>query len=451
MIRIISSTQREKIRELREKLSINEGLVTKSSAALTKKVFGKPLKPIEVVRKIISDIRAEGDKALIRYASALEGSNFSTKEIEVPRKELDRAYKTVDKDLLAAMKKAKENIIKFQSTIKYSFARTLDSQGMRISLMVNPMERVGIYIPGGTATYPSSVLMNALPARCAGVREIILSTPANKEGKISDAVLAAAKLCEVDHLYRIGGVQAIAAMALGTASIPKVDKIAGPGNLFVALAKKELYGHVDIDMIAGPSEVLVYADESTPSSFTALDLMAQAEHYPGSAVLLTRSRSYAQAVIASLEKEIKTLSRGEKIREDLAAYSLIVLVKDDKDALDLINSFGPEHLQLMVRNNQDLLKNIRNAGAIFVGPQTPVAFGDYFAGPSHTLPTGGTSRFYSGVNVNSFLRTTAVMEAKESYGRQFGKLISSFANAEGLTAHAESVLTRMAKTPNKKK
>ncbi len=451
MIRIITSSQKDEIRKLRNKLSINEGLVTKSSSALTRKVFGKALSPIEVVRIIIADVKAKGDNALLKYVEKLDGWKLDLDQIKVSKKDIDKAYSSTDKLLIKAMEKAKRNIETYQNAIKYSFNKVVRSEGMDIRLQVHPMERAGVYVPGGTATYPSSVLMNVLPARCAGVPYVCLATPCDKNGKVNETVLAAAKICGVDDVFRIGGVHGVAAMALGTKTIPKVDKIAGPGNLFVALAKRELYGHVDIDMIAGPSEVLIYADESASPDFTALDLMAQAEHYPGSAVLLSKSKTYAMQVVMALQHRVKSLSRSDKIKEDLSLYSLIVLVKDDQDAIDIINEFGPEHLQIMVKNTSAIVKKIRNAGAIFAGAQTPVAYGDYFAGPSHTLPTGGTSRFFSGVNVNDFIRTTAVMSATTKYGRLNIGLISRFAEAEGLTAHAASVKERILKMKKGKK
>ena len=443
MIKIIKTIDRSALVKLRQKLSINEGIVTAGSSALTRKVFGRDLSPLEVVRIIIDEVKKTGDKALTKYAKKLDGYDLSPSTMAVSKSEIEKACNRTDKFFLRALEKAAKNILAYQKAIKYPSVKKLGADGMKIELLLRPMDRVGVYIPGGTALYPSSVLMNVLPAKCAGVPFVGLVTPPNREGKINDGILAAAKICGVDAVYRIGGVQGIAALAFGTASIPKVDKIAGPGNMFVALAKKELYGHVGIDMIAGPSEVMIYADETAKPEYTAMDLMAQAEHYPGSAVLLAKSEKYAQEVIRSLKQMVGGLSRSSKIIEDLAAYSLIVIVKDDADAAEIINQFGPEHLQIMVKNTSAFIRKVRNAGAIFAGPETPVAVGDYFAGPSHTLPTGAAARFCSGVNVNDFIKTTAVMTANKGYIRRFAGMIGAIADREGLTAHRDSVKIRL--------
>ncbi len=442
MIKIIRASDRSALVKLRKKLSINEGIVTAGSSALTRKVFGQDLRPLDVVKTIINEVKTTGDKAVIKYCKKLDGYDLSSSSMIVPKSEIEKAYRRTDKSFIYALEKAAKNILRYQQAIKYSFKKAIHADGIKIELLVRPIDKVGVYVPGGTALYPSSVLMNVLPAKCAGVSFVALATPPDRAGKINDGILAAAKISGVDVVYRVGGVQGIAAMAFGTSSISKVDKIAGPGNMFVALAKKELYGHVGIDMIAGPSEVMIYADETAKPGYTAMDLMAQAEHYPGSAVLLTKSEKYANDVIHSLNGMIDGLSRSSKIREDLAEYSLIVIVKDDEDAAKIINEFAPEHLQIVVKNTPAFIKKIRNAGAIFAGPETPVALGDYFAGPSHTLPTGAAAKFCSGVNVNDFLRTTAVMTANKDYISKYAEMIGSIADWEGLTAHRGSVKIR---------
>jgi histidinol dehydrogenase len=442
MIKIIKSSDTEELRRLREKLSINEGIVTQRSKDLTLKVFGKPLSPREVVQTIIQDVRSQGTAAVLKYESLLDGAQISERDLRVTSSEIRKAVSRVPKNIIKALEKAASNIRKYQEAIKYKFKKPVRSDGMTINLKVMPLESAGLYIPGGTALYPSSVLMNAIPAKVAGVSRIVMATPPSPEGKIDDRLLAAASISGVTDIYRIGGVQALAAMAFGTGTIPKVCKIAGPGNLFVALAKKELYGTCDIDMIAGPSEVLIIADDSADPAFLAFDLMAQAEHYPGSAVLLTPSGKLADSVNREISNRVKGLGRSDRILEDLRDFSLIVITKNLDEAVRISDDFAPEHLQVMTGKPEKLAALIRNAGAVFVGPYTPVTLGDYFAGPSHTLPTGGTAKFFSGVNVNDFLRTSAFMSATRSYVRKYGTMIESLAEAEGLTAHKESVRIR---------
>jgi histidinol dehydrogenase len=442
MIRIIRSSEKRELARLRQKLSLNEGLVTDKSRLLTKKVFGKELPPVEVVRRIIRDVKSRGDKAVVEYCFRLDGAKFAPEDLRLKRPEIRKAFKAVDRTFIRAVKKARENIIRYQEMIMYAMDRKISGEGLNVRLKVEAVEKAGIYIPGGTALYPSSVLMNVVPAFVAGVRHISLCTPSNTQGRIDPHILVAADICGVDDIYRAGGVQSLAAMAFGTGCIGKVDKIVGPGNLFVQLAKKELYGYTDIDIIAGPSEVLIIADGSADPEFAAYDLMAQAEHYPGSAVLLTPDRDFAKAVAQKICRCIDGLSRNDKIYDDLRDFSLIVVTKDLKEAVHIANEFAPEHLQICVRNPESLVRDIRNAGAIFMGSYTPVAVGDYFAGPSHTLPTGGTARFFSGVSVNDFLRTTAVISTDQEYIRKYADLIGKLADVEGLTAHKASVMVR---------
>lgn len=439
MIKIIKSSNVQELLNLRKKLSITDGLVTKRSLELTRKVFHKPLKPVEVVRTIISDVQKNGDRALLKYNKKIDGLNIPLKNLIVKNKEIQKAYKKVDPHFVKSIKKAYKNIKTYQDKIKYSFKDSVKSEGLNIKLKVSPLERIGIYIPGGTALYPSSILMTAVPACSAGVSHISMITPPLKNGMIDEHILVTADICGVHTIYKAGGVQAVAALALGTETIKKVDKIAGPGNIYIALAKKELYGHIDIDMVAGPSEIIILADETARADFIALDMMAQAEHYPGSALLITPSSSLAKEVNKEIIKNIDQLSRKNEIKESLRKYSLIVQVKNIKEGIKLTNDFAPEHLEIITKDMNSIVSRIKHAGAVFLGNYTPVALGDYFAGPSHTLPTGGTARFFSGVNVNDFLKTTAVISSTQKYLKRNAQYINSIADKEGLTAHKKSI------------
>jgi histidinol dehydrogenase len=442
MIRIIPSSETSALEALREKLSVDEGLTTPASRRMTRKVFGRDLSPREVVETICRDVRKSGDKAVLIYGKKLDRADLTVRSLRVPAAELAKAWKDADPAFKSALKQAGRNILDYQKAIlQKGSRRVVKKEGLEIDLRVLPLERVGIYIPAGVAPLCSSVLMNVLPAVAAGVKEIVACSPP-RNGTVDPAILAALKFCGVERVYRTGGVQALAAMAYGTATIPAVDKIAGPGNLFVALAKKHLFGQTDIDLIAGPSEIAVIADDSARPGFVALDLMAQAEHYPGSAVLLTDSRKFADAVNAEIRERLAGLSRSDKIAEDLKEFSLIVVCRDIDEACRIANRLGPEHLSVNVRNPKKAVAAVPNAGAVFVGPWTPVALGDYFAGPSHTLPTGGSSRSFSGLNANQFLRTVAVMKSDADYLKKNGGQIEVLAAKEGLTAHAASVSER---------
>ena len=442
MIPIISSKEKEKLIALRRKLSIQEGLVTKTSSHLTEKVFGEPLSPIEVVRTILQDVKENKDEGVFKYNKALDGNHLFGMDLLVSKDEIKKAYTAVDPFFIKAIKKAYKNIEAYQKKIKYQSPKTIKNQGLSILLKITAIEKIGVYIPGGAALYPSSILMNVVPAKVAGVQSVTMVTPPSKEGKIDNHLLVAADICGVDTIYKVGGVQALAALAFGTETIDPVYKIVGPGNLFVALAKKELYGYVDIDMVAGPSEILIIADDTANPEFLAYDLMAQAEHYPGSALLLTTSKKLALKVQEAIEKNIVSLEREDKIREDLKLYSYIVVTENEQENIELCNEMAPEHLEIIVKNSAALAKKIKNAGAIFLGNYTPVALGDYFAGPSHTLPTSGTAKFFSGVNVNDFLKTTAIIESNKKYLNQNSALIESIAKVEGLVAHKASLKIR---------
>jgi histidinol dehydrogenase len=434
------------VEELRKKLSVTEGIVSSKSSALTERVFGAPLTPAQVVDKIISQVRLEGDKAVYHYTKELDGADFSQEGAEVDFSLVDNAFDQVDTEFIEALKASAANIAEYQNHILYKGVPPLVKDGVSRGIKVTPLKRVGIYIPGGIGGETplcSSILMTALLAKTAGVEEIIICTPSRKDGTLSPALLAAAKIAGVNRIFKVGGVQAIAAMALGTETMPRVDKIVGPGNLFVTLAKQRLYGHVDIDFFAGPSEIGILADDSANPAYIAMDLFSQAEHFPGSAILMTDSEDLARRVNEEVDKRLPTLSRSKEISEAIDKYSLIIVTPTMERAVELSNIFCPEHLEIMTKDPHETLKSIRNAGAIFLGSETPVASGDYYAGPSHVLPTGGTSRFFSGLTSNDFIKTSSLIEYSKEGLAKAQEHINRLAESEGLTAHAESVNIRL--------
>jgi histidinol dehydrogenase len=436
---------KHKIEHLKQGMSIFADTVTDVMEAKTKEVFGEPLSPAESVKRVIKDVKEKGDEALEYYSEKFEGVTLSAKDIKVDISEIEAAYKKVSPEFISAIKNARENIRVFQEHIRMCEPEPLDSNGARITVKYDPIENVGIYVPGGSASYPSSVLMNAIPARVAGVKKIVVVTPPGRDGAISPERLVACKESDIDEVYMIGGVHSIAALTFGTKTVPKVDKIVGPGNLFVTLAKREAYGHVGIDMLAGPSEVLIIADETANHAYVASDLLSQAEHAPGISILVTNSEELANGMLQEISRQIETLPRGDLIRESLNKFGFIVLAKDLNEAVDISNILAPEHLQVIVKNEEDVLSRIKHAGAIFTGPFTPVAVGDYIAGPSHVLPTGGTARFFSGLSVNDFLKRTSIISYSEDVLRSSANDIITIAESEGLQAHANSVRIRVDK------
>ena len=392
------------------------------------------------VRQIINDVRQRGDKSLIELTEKFDGAKLTT--LEVKPAKIKAAYKKVDTKLIDAMKLAAERIGNFHQAQK---ERALPSYTHgKTGWLVRPLERVGVYAPGGTASYPSTVLMTAIPAKVAGVREVILVTPPAKDGSISPAILIAADIAGVGRIFSIGGAQAIAALAFGTESVPRVDKICGPGNIYVFLAKKLVYGVVGIDGLQGPSEVVVIADETANPDYCASDLLAQAEHGDlSSAIMITNSGSLAEKVTEAIEKQLKTLSRRAIIKESLANSGMIVVVKDMAEAVELTNLYAPEHVLLLVRPNTAYEEQITNAGCIIYGQQATVAMSDYISGPSHTLPTEGTARFSSPLNVLDFLKITNVSSVGDTLMSRAGEAASAIARAEGLDAHAKAIELRM--------
>ena len=396
-----------------------------------------------IVSDIIKNVRANGDKALIEYSKKFDGAVDDV--LEVTQAEIEEAFTQVDEELINILKEAKENITAFHSRqVRNSFLLN-EKDGVIIGQKVMPIEKVGLYVPGGTAAYPSSVLMNCVPAKIAGCSEIVMVTPA-KEGKIKHVILAAASIAGVDRIFKIGGAQAVAALAYGTESVPKVDKIVGPGNAFVAEAKKQVFGTVDIDMIAGPSEILVVADGTNNPAHIAADLLSQAEHDKmATAVLITNCESFASKVSEELEKQIPLLPRADIARCSIDTNGKIIVTDSLEEALETSNILAPEHLEICVDNPFEYLGLVKHAGSVFLGKNCPEALGDYFAGPNHTLPTSGTARFSSPLSVDDFVKKTQFSYFSKNALDKIGEKVVRFANEEGLQAHGKSVSIRLEK------
>lgn len=395
------------------------------------------------VSKIIEDVKANKDRALFKYCEKFD--NTVTDNLEVTEKEIDEALKCVDEHFIEVIKKAKENIYDYHKhQVKNSFIIS-EKNGVVLGQKITPLERAGVYVPGGTAAYPSTVLMNIIPAKIAGVKEIIMTTPA-KNGKINPVILAAAKIAGADRIFKVGGAQAVAALAFGTESIPKVDKIVGPGNAFVAEAKKQVFGLVDIDMIAGPSEILVIADGTCEAKVVAADMLSQAEHDKlASSVLVTDSAKLAEDTAIEIERQLLLLPREDIARPSIENNGKIIITESIVQAIDIANEIAPEHLELCVDNPFDYLDRIKNAGSIFLGKNCPEALGDYFAGPNHTLPTSGTAKFSSPLSVDDFVKKSAFSYYTKDALSDVCEDIAYFAENEGLSAHARSALVRFNK------
>ena len=394
-----------------------------------------------IVAEIIENVRKNGDKALYEYCEKFDKAKL--KALQVTQAEIDEAFASVEPKFLEILRKAADNIRAFhQCQVRNSFVIN-DTDGVVIGQKIIPVDRAGLYVPGGTAAYPSTVLMDSIPAKIAGCREVVITTPPNREGKVNPVILAAAKIAGVDKIFKVGGAQAIAALAYGTESIPKVDKIVGPGNAFVAEAKKQVFGRVSIDMIAGPSEILIVADGTTDPRYAAADLLSQAEHDKlASAVLVTDTEALALAVQKELEVQIPQLERAEIARASIDNNGKIIVANSISTAIDIANEIAPEHLELCVDNPFDYLDGIRHAGSIFMGKHCPEALGDYFAGPNHTLPTSGTARFSSPLSVDDFIKKTQFTYYTRDALKRVAEDVAYFARAEGLTAHARSAVIR---------
>ena len=399
----------------------------------------------DIVSDIISNVRSRGDKALFEYCEKFD--KVSLDSLEVTEAEIEEAFASVDPEFLAIIREALLNINDFHSRQWRGSFIISEKDGVITGQKVIPIQKVGLYVPGGTAAYPSTVLMDSIPAKIAGCEEIVMVTPPSKDGKVNPVILAAAKIAGVDKIFKVGGAQAIAALAYGTESVPKVDKIVGPGNAFVAEAKKQVFGKVSIDMIAGPSEILVVADGKSDPKFVAADLLSQAEHdRMASAVLVTDSYAFAEAVSCELEKQIPELPRAEIARVSIDNHGKIIVAEDNLMlAIDIANEIAPEHLELCVDNPFDYLDKIKHAGSVFMGRYCPEALGDYFAGPNHTLPTSGTARFSSPLSVEDFIKTTQFTYYTKEALEKVADKVSYFAKKEGLDAHARSATVRFEK------
>ena len=432
----------EILQELRQKLSPQGDVVSPRGRALTEEVFGKALTPTEVVQRICQDVREKGTEALLKYNQALDKADLSAEQLRVPATELEEAHSAADPALLESVRRIRDNVAEFQKAILHADVIVETRPGVTLTQRYLPLNRIGVCVPGGAAAYPSTVLMTVVPAQVAGVQEIAVVAPPTKFGAYNVDMLATCHELGVSEVYRVGGAQAVAALAYGCDAIPAVDKIVGPGNLFVALAKKEAYGVVDIDSFAGPSEVIVIADETARADFVAADLLAQAEHSPGSAILITWDENLIDAVQEELVRQLELLSRNDLTVDSLEAFGALILGRDRAQACELTDQFAPEHLHIETRNPSEEIARIRNSGAAFLGHYTPVALGDYAAGPSHVLPTGGTCTWAAGLCSNSFLRSGSVTEFDSAALNQIAPDVVRLANKEGLTAHARSVTIR---------
>ncbi len=395
------------------------------------------------VADILANVKEKGDEALFSYTKEFDKVEVTPETIRVTEEEIEEAYKAVDASLLDVIRKALVNIRSYHEKQRQNSWFTSTENGTMLGQKVTPLNRVGVYVPGGKAVYPSSVLMNIVPAKVAGVPHIVMTTPPGKDGKVNPSTLVAAKEAGADEIYKVGGAQAIGALAYGTASIPKVDKIVGPGNIFVALAKKAVYGHVSIDSIAGPSEILVLADETANAHYVAADLLSQAEHDEmASAILITTSTELAQNVEKEIEGYLKVLSRKEIIEKSLENFGYILIAEDMDEAIEAANEIASEHMEIVTKNAFEVMMKVRNAGAIFIGEYSSEPLGDYFAGPNHVLPTNGTAKFFSALSVDDFIKKSSIVYYSRSALQEIHKDIIQFASSEQLTAHANSIAVR---------
>lgn len=442
-----SGDARAQLARLREALSPRGDVVSDAGRRRTKEVFGEELAPAQVVERICREVRERGLAAVLDYSARIDKAQLSAETIRVEAAHLEQAHRRAEPSFLETIRHIRENILEFQRALVPRDAHIERGGGSYLEQRYLPLDRVGICVPGGAAAYPSTVLMTAVPAQAAGVRELAVVAPPTKFGAYNDDLLATCHELGIGEVYRVGGAQGVAALAYGVEGIRKVDKIVGPGNLFVALAKKHVFGDVDIDSIAGPSEVVVIADETTRPDFAAADLIAQAEHAPGASILVTWSGDVLEAVAAELAKQTASLSRGDLARESLERFGALVLVSDAIEAALLADELAPEHLHIATERPEELAKRIRHAGAVFLGNYSPVAVGDYAAGPSHVLPTGGTARFASGLSARDFLRSHSVICCSREGLEALAPDVRTMAVKEGLTAHRASVEVRLESEP----
>lgn len=443
-MRIVKASEvgEQAVEQLLTKAAFDEVELNPKIREANKKMFGEDLSAAELVRRIVRDVRNDGDKAIVHYTKLIDRVEFEPQEFLVSEAEFKAAEAEADLAVVESLNKAADNVRRYHQEQKPNSWMTYREQGSILGQSIIPLDRVGIYVPGGTAAYPSSVIMNAVPASVAGVREIIMMVPP-KNGKINPYVLIAARAAGVKKIYKIGGAQAVAAMAFGTETIPRVDKITGPGNIFVTLAKKEVYGHVDIDMLAGPSEILIVADKTADPVYTAADMLSQAEHDPlASSIVITDDAELAQKVAAEAEKQLARLPRREIAQASIDRNGLIVIAEDIMQAMHFANVSAPEHMEILTEQPFQLLPYVRHAGAVFLGAYSPEPLGDYFAGPNHVLPTGGTARYYSVLNVETFMKRTSIISYTQPALEAVSDDIIRLAETEGLQAHANAIRLR---------
>ena len=431
------------IRNLRHQMSPGGSVVSANGRAKTIEVFGEPLAPVQVVERICARVRDEGLAAVLDLTKKLDGVDLTSSSVRVSAQELGDAHAQAAPEYLETIARIRANILAYQKAILHHDVQVQRAPGWSLGLRYRPLRRVGVCVPGGAAAYPSSLLMTVVPAQAAGVPEIAVVVPPTRFGGYNTDLLAACHELGVTEVYRIGGAQAVAALAYGIEGIASVDKIVGPGNLFVALAKRHVYGEVDIDSIAGPSEVVVIADETAKPDFVAADLISQAEHSPGASILITWHQKLIDQVIQALETQLATLSRGDLALDCLTKFGALILVSDEAEAIRLTNEIAPEHLHVSTSNPGRISESLTTAGAIFLGHYCPVALGDYAAGPSHVLPTGGTARWASGLSANDFLKRTSLIEVDQHGIEMLAPDVCRLADVEGLTGHKSSVERRL--------
>ena len=435
------------IQALRDQFSNDGEVVSAKDRKMTQAVFGEPLSPVRAVERICNDVRENGLPAVLKYTEAFDKAKLTRDTIRVPREEMAEAYAKADPAFLETTRRIRDNIVEFQLGLLHGDALLPVSGLYELQVRYRPLRRVGFCIPGGAAAYPSSLLMSVCPAQAAGVKELVIVMPPTAMGGYNSDMLAVCHQLGLTEVYRIGGAQAVAAMAYGIEGIPPVDMIVGPGNIFVALAKKFVYGKVAIDCIAGPSELVVLADQAGRPNYIASDLIAQAEHSPGVPILVTWHEPLLDQVMDTLAHQLADLQRGDLARDSLEKFGAFILCRDEAEAVAVTNDLAPEHLHIQTRDPERIADLIHHAGAIFLGAYTPVALGDYAAGPSHVLPTGGTSRFSSGLSANDFLKRTSVMSFTLNGLRDLHEDVVMIANKEGLTGHANSVTIRVKEHP----
>lgn len=436
-------TTSEALAKLLQKPPFDQVVLGEGAKSHIRKVFGSELTASQVVEKIVQDVRLLGDEAVLQYTQNIDGVSLTNETLEVTASEFEEALEKVDGQILAALRQAIANVTSFHREQLPKTWLTYREHGAMLGQSCMPLERVGIYVPGGTAIYPSSVIMNAIPAAVAGVKEIIMVVPPSKDGSVNPNVLTAARESGVTRVFKVGGAQAIAALAFGTELIPKVDKITGPGNIFVTLAKKAVYGHCDIDMLAGPSEILIVADKTADPSYIAADMLSQAEHdVLASSVLITDNDDLVRKVEKELERQLAMLPRMDIAKAALTKNGLIIVTENIMQAMELANISAPEHLEIVTEQPFAMLPFVQNAGAVFLGPYSPEPLGDYLAGPNHVLPTGGTARFYSALNVETFMKKTSIIAYTQEALHAVASQVITLAEAEGLEAHANAIRVR---------